>query len=74
VPVEPAAVHASQERPVGAFTDGGVDGASSWWCKGDEGGLVALADDPDDAVAVGQRQIGEVRAARFRHAQRVEGE
>jgi hypothetical protein len=74
VPVQAAAVRPSEQRPVGALTDGSVDGSRGAWCQRDQGGLVALPDDPDDPVSVGERQVAELCTTRFRHAQGVERE
>ena len=72
--VEAAAVSSCQQRPVGAFPDGGVDGACGPRGERDQGGLVALADDPQGAVAVGEGEVGQVGAAGLGDAQRVERE
>jgi hypothetical protein len=74
LPVQSAAVSSGQQWPVGALADGGVDGPGGPWRERDQGRLVALPDDPDHAVTVGDREIGQVRRAGLRHPQRVERE
>ena len=70
--VPSAAIRASEQWPVGALPDGSVDGSRGAWCQRDQGGLVALPDDPDNPVAIGECQVGQVGTARFRYAQGVE--
>jgi hypothetical protein len=72
VAVQSAAIDTGEQWSVGAFTDRRVDGASSPWREREEGGLVALADDTHHVVAVGDREIGQVRGAVFGNPQRVE--
>jgi hypothetical protein len=44
------------------------------WGEGDQGGLVALADDADHTVSVGHGKVGELGTAGFGHAQGVASE
>ena len=74
VTVDSAAVSTCQQGPVGAFGDSGVDGAYGPRGERDERGLVALADDAQGAVTVGQREVGQVRVAGLGDAQGVERE
>jgi hypothetical protein len=52
MPVHPSAVGVEQDRAGQAVTDGGVDGPSDCGWERDEDGLVALAVDLQDPVAV----------------------
>jgi hypothetical protein len=45
-PVEAASVAAQKDRAVSAFADGEIDSTGGAGDQGDEGRLVALADDP----------------------------
>jgi hypothetical protein len=56
-PVEALAVTASQDRPVVAFTDGHVDRPGGAGDERDGGGLVALAHDPQRAVAALEAEV-----------------
>lgn len=74
MPVESAAISASEQRSVGGFPDGAIDRASGPRREWDQGGQVPFADDPQGAVAVRVGEVGDVRAACFGNAQGIEGE
>jgi hypothetical protein len=52
VPVHPLAAGVEQDRSGGPVADGRVDRAADRWRQRDEDGLVALAQDAQDAVTV----------------------
>jgi len=73
-PIEPLAVAPHQDWAFVAFADGEVDRACRARHQGNDGGFVALADDPQCSVAALERQVLDVRRAGFGHAQPVEAE
>ena len=74
VPVHPDTATVEQDRPAGPVADGGVKGATDRGRQRDEDGLVALADDPQNAVAVFLAEVGDVRSGRFEDPQAVQPE
>src|ERR687892_1153472 len=73
-PVEAVAVTASQDRSVVAFTDGQVDRPSGPGYERRCGGLVALADDPQRAMASFDAEVLDVRGAGLADTQPVQPE
>jgi hypothetical protein len=63
--VEAFPVSAAQDRPLVAFADGKVDGARGAGNERDGGGLVALAEDAQGAVASFEAKILDVGGARL---------
>ena len=72
--VEPSPVAAQQDRSLGSFADGQVDGASGSWDEGDAGGLAALADDLKGSVAAFEAEVFDVDATCLADAESVEPE
>ena len=73
-PVKTAAVVAEQDRTRCPLADGQVDGAGRPRHQRDHGGLVALADDAQDAVAPLEAKVLDVGQARLTHPQAVEAQ
>jgi hypothetical protein len=71
-PVEPLAVASLQDRSFVALADREVDSAGGPRDKGDDGGLVALAEDLESAVAAFEAEVLDVGGARFADAEAVE--
>jgi hypothetical protein len=61
--VESAAIGTNEDRAVGSFADGEVQGAGGAGNQWDTGGLVALADDLEGAVATFEAEVLDVRTA-----------
>jgi hypothetical protein len=72
--IESLTVAAEQDRAFVAFTNGEVDRAASARNERDHCGLVALADNPQCAVAALERKVLDVRRTCLGHAQAVEAE
>ena len=72
--VEALSVVADQDRSVGAFADGQVDGSGGAWHEWDPGGLVALTDDLQGAMTAFEPEVVDVRAARLADPQSVQTE
>jgi transposase-like protein len=69
VPVHPGPAAVKQDRPAGPVAAGAVEGAADRGRERDEDGLVALADDAQDAVAVFLAEVGDVRSDGFEDPQ-----
>lgn len=65
-PVEAAAVTATQDWSLPTLTDDEVNGSCCAGNERDDGRLVALADDPQRAVAAFEREVFDVGGARPR--------
>ena len=74
MPVHPGAAAVEQDRSGGPVADGAVDGAADRGRQRDEDGLVALADDAQDAVAVFFAEVVDVRAGGFEDPQAEQAE
>ena len=74
VAVEAGAVAAEEDRAVGAFADGEVDGAGGAGRHRDEDGLAAFAEHGEGAVAAFEAEVFDVGAECFGDAQAVERE
>jgi len=73
-PVEALAVTAPQDRPVVALTDGQVDRACSPGYERHGGGLVALAHDPQRAMATLDAEVLDVGRTGLADAQPIQPE
>ncbi len=73
-PVQSLAITAAKDRPVAALTDGEVDGPSHSGNERNECRLVALADDPQGAVATLEPKVLDVGTARFVDSKPVHAE
>lgn len=56
---------ASQDRTLVAFADGEIDRAGGAQHEADDGGFLALADDPQGAMPALEREVFDVGGARF---------
>jgi hypothetical protein len=72
--VEPFAVLAAKDRPFAPFADGQVDGSRRPGDERDGGGLVALAEDAQRAMAAFDGKILDVGGTRLAHSQSVQPE
>jgi hypothetical protein len=70
--VEALAITAPQDRAFAAFADGEVDGACRPWDERDGGGLVALAEDAQCAMAAFDAEVLDVGGACLTHSQTVQ--
>jgi hypothetical protein len=71
-PIEPLPVTATQDRTLGTFPHGEIDGARRPRDQRDHGRLVALAEDPEGAVTALEPEVLDVGPTRLTHAQPVE--
>jgi hypothetical protein len=67
-PVEPFAVTAAQDRAFAPFADSEVDGSCRPRDERDGGGLVALAEDAQRAMAAFDAEVLDVGGARLAHS------
>jgi len=74
VPVHPSTVGVEQDRPGGPVADRGVDRPADRRRQRDEDGLLPLANDAQDAVAVFLTEVGDVEADGFEDPQAEEPE
>ena len=72
--VEPFAVTAAEDRAFAPFADGQVDGSCRPRDERNGGGLVALADDVQRAMAASDAEVLDVGGARLAHSQSVQPE
>jgi hypothetical protein len=72
--VEALAVTAAQDRAFAAFADGEVDASRRPWDERDGGGLVALAQNAQRAMAAFDAEVLDVGGARLTHSQPVQPE
>ena len=71
--VEALTIVADQDRSLTPFTDRKVDGSSGAWHERDHCRLVALAENPEGAVAAVAAEVANIRLARLAHPQPVGG-
>jgi hypothetical protein len=72
--IEAVSVVADEDRSLASFADREVDGAGGSWDEGDHGGLVALAKDPQRAMASVEAEVADVGVACLTNPQPVEPE
>ena len=72
--VKSLAVSAAQDRPGGPLADGKVDRACGAGHDGDDGGLVALPDDPEGAVSSFEPEVLDVGGAGLAHPEAVQAQ
>lgn len=72
--VEALTFVADQDRSHTPFTDRKVDGSSGAWHERDHCGLVALAENPEGAVAAVEAEVATIRLARLAHPQQEAAE
>lgn len=73
-PVEPLVVTAAQDQTLAVFADGDVDGSCRPRDERNGGGLVALAEDAQRAMAAFDGEVLDVGGARLAHAQTIQAE
>jgi hypothetical protein len=73
-PVEALTVVPQQDRSVSPFADGEIKCARRARDQGNEGGFVALADDPQHPMASLESHIVDVGLAGFAHSQAIQPE
>ena len=74
VPVHPLSAGVEQDRPRGSVADRGIQSSADGGWQGDEGGLVALAEHSQNAVAVFVAEVGDVQPGGFEDPETEEPE